>query len=366
MLTSETALTRTAKASRKTIKVVVLGFVLFIALRFAINSFASLWRSLNPPPPPPPTVGYGVLPAIHFPEVPASQQLPTEYQLETPTGTFPQFSDRAVVYLMPKNPPSLLDHEHALQTAAQLGFIFEPTILNSRTYRFTITDPLVTTLDLDLQEGTYLLQSDYLNRPDLLLQTEVPTKFDAVSEVKKFLSLSDSLPESVATVSGEVAYLKASGTSLVTAVSPSDAQYVEVNLNRPPVVGKYSMYTAEGEKGSIRAILAPLKGKKDNIVFMQNAFNPIDESRFETYPIRPVRDAWNALQNGGGFIPPSVSAQKVVVRSVELGYFEDLEGQEYLQPIYVFKGDNGFIGYVPALSSAYVDASQTSTTTGTP
>lgn len=349
--TSETALTRTAHISRKGIKYVVLGLILFLAARMAVNAFVTYWKATHPAPPPPPTVGFGVLPKIRFPEADDAQ--PKEYVLETANGTFPTFSDRAVVFLMPKNPPNLLDHQNALKKAAGLGFVFEPAILDERTYRFTLTDPLISTLDLDIQDGTFLLQTDYSNRPDLLLKTSPPTKFDAVSSVKKFLTSAGALTPDVATSSGDVRYLKSEGVELVPAVAPSDAQFVEVNLNRPPILAKYPAYTSEGKTGVIKAILVPLQGRSDTIAYLRNAYYPIDEQLIHTYPLRPIREAWNALQNGDGYIASGKNQEKAVIREVSLGYYEDLEGQMYLQPVYVFSGDNNFIAYVPAITAQY-------------
>ena len=45
-----------------------------------------------------------------------------------------------------------------------------------------------------------------------------------------------------------------------------------------------------------------------------------------------------------------------VIRRVYLGYYDDFEEQEYLQPIIVFEGDDGFLGYVHALDQTYVQA----------
>jgi hypothetical protein len=37
-----------------------------------------------------------------------------------------------------------------------------------------------------------------------------------------------------------------------------------------------------------------------------------------------------------------------------LAYYEPVTLTQYLQPIYVFKGDNNFIAYVPAISDKYI------------
>jgi len=349
--THQTGLTRAASSSRNIVKFAVIGLILFLAARMAFWAFVDYWKATHPPAPPPPTVGFGVLPPLAFPE--QGQIATKQYVLETPNGRFPEFSDRAAVFFMPKTAPSLLNHEKALQLATKLGYVFPPATVDERTYRFTLTEPLVSTLDLDIQDLTMTLQTDYLNRPDLLLKTESLTKFDAISSVKKYLTTAGTLTPDVATSAGEVIYLKSSGGEVTSAAVAADAQYVEVNLNRPPVIGKYKLYTSEGDKGVIRAVVAPLKGMTDTIVYLRNAYHPIDESFFHTYPLRPVREAWNALQNGDGFIAQGAQLEKAVIRDVTLGYYEDLEGQMYLQPIYVFSGDNGFLAFVPALSSQF-------------
>lgn len=349
--THQTGLTKAAASSRNLIKVAVIGLVLFLAARMAFWAFVDYWKATHPPAPPPPTVGFGVLPPINFPE--QTQVATQEFVLETATGKFPEFSDRAAVFVMPKPAPSLLDHERALQLAAQLDFIFPPTVIDDRTYRFTLTEPLVATLDLDIQDLTLNLQTDFLNRPDLLLQTQTLSKFDAVSAVKKYLTAAGTLTPDLATSSGEVTYLKSAGGEVIPAAVAADAQYIEVNLNRPPIIGKYKLYTSEGDHGVIRAVVAPIRGKTDTIVSLRNAYHPIDESFFHTYPLRSIREAWNALQNGDGFIAQGGQLEKAVIRDISLGYYEDLKGQIYLQPVYVFSGDNGFLAYVPALSSQF-------------
>lgn len=349
--THQTGLTKAASSSRNIVKFSVIGLILFLAARMAFWAFVDYWKATHPPAPPPPTVGFGVLPPLRFPE--QNQNATKEYVLETPTGRFPEFSDRAAVFFMPKAAPSLLDHERALQLAAKLDFIFPPDVIDNRTYRFTLTEPLVATLDLDIQDLTMNLQTDFLNRPDLLLQTQTLTKFDAISAVKKYLTTAGTLTPDMATSSGEVTYLKSAGGDVIPAQVAADAQYIEVNLNRPPIIGKYKPYTSQGYKGVIQAIVAPIEGKTDTIVSLRNAYYPIDESFFHTYPLRPVREAWNALQNGDGFIAQGGQIEKAVIRDISLGYYEDLEGQMYLQPVYVFSGDNGFLAYVPALSPQY-------------
>ena len=77
-----------------------------------------------------------------------------------------------------------------------------------------------------------------------------------------------------------------------------------------------------------------------------------------TYPLRDPRTAWNIIKSGEGYIASYDGEGQAVIRTVKLGYYDDFEEQEYLQPVYVFEGDNDFIGYVSALDPQYVQSNQ--------
>jgi hypothetical protein len=59
------------------------------------------------------------------------------------------------------------------------------------------------------------------------------------------------------------------------------------------------------------------------------------------------------MQAGEGYIVDKGENDRAVVRTVKLGYYDDFEEQEYLQPVYIFEGDGGFIGYVSALDPKF-------------
>jgi hypothetical protein len=131
------------------------------------------------------------------------------YKLETATGTLPSFGDRAKVFFMPKSSLSLLADENAKKVAAQLNYVFSPEVLDARTYRWRKSQPLESTLELDIQNYGMKITTDYLSRPELLTKSEVPTATEALNQVKGVLSATALLGSDLATASGEVTYLKA-------------------------------------------------------------------------------------------------------------------------------------------------------------
>lgn len=351
--TGPVSLTRAAYLGRLTIKYGAISLVALIIGRIFLTAAISFWRALYPPAPPPPTVGFGALPPLRFPTQ-LTEDKPTNYQLETATGTTPDFGDRAKVFLMIKSAPSLLSDQRAREIAASYGFIFEPDVISTDTYRWRKTAPLNIQLEMNIFNNHFSITSDYLSKGELLLDSKLPDDFSAVSQVKNFLSSADLLPSDVATAAGEVSYFKSLGGELSPAVSLSDADYIQVDLNPNPIDGRYRMFSPEGYKGAIRAVISGNFKSNDAVVEMDYTYQPIEYSEMHTYPLRTSQQAWNLLKAGEGYIAQRGEIDPAVVRQVSLGYYQDDQEQEYLQPIYVFEGDGGFIGFVPALDSRYV------------
>ena len=75
-----------------------------------------------------------------------------------------------------------------------------------------------------------------------------------------------------------------------------------------------------------------------------------------TYPIKTAQKAFRELQTRQGFIVNVGNNQQIItVRKASLAYFDSLEPQQYLQPIYVFSGDNGFQAYVRAIEAEWLE-----------
>jgi len=87
---------------------------------------------------------------------------------------------------------------------------------------------------------------------------------------------------------------------------------------------------------------------------MDYFYRQVDYLNFETYPLRTAKSAWNLVQSGDAYVLNGKGLKEAVVREVELAYYDSFDEQKYLQPIYVFKGDNNFMAFVPAVSANYL------------
>lgn len=340
-------LTKATQIGRVVVKFGAIALVVLMVGRVLINGMVALWIAANPEPPPPPTQGFGALPEIEFGTA-GSNIKPKSYQLELP-GEFPEFADRALVYFQPKGQLGLLSLEETKNTAASLGFFDEPIGLDVDDYRWRRAGTIDATLEMNTVTKNLRYSTDYLSRPEVQLNDELPNTFDAVQTVKQFLNSANLLPEDLATTYGETQFLKITGGTLSEAVSLSDAQVIRVDLFRTLVDG-YPAYTADGESGLVSATVAALDGRP-TVIELTRDYAPLDYELASTYPLRPVQEAWQLLKADEGHVAAARREDVAVIRSVSLGYFESAT-QLYLQPIYVFTGDTGFIGYVSALSTS--------------
>lgn len=339
-------LTDTAYVARQFIKYGGIVLVVLMVGRFALNVFADFWQRLHPTPPPPPTMAFGPLPQIKFPQ---KEQAALTYTLELPNGVFNDYGDRATVYLMPEKRARFLALDETITEAAQLGFKDKPQARTDTVYRFNKEDPLPTTLDVNISTGRMILSVNWSIDSNFVLIKQLPTEDKAQSEFMNYLKKADLVPEDLANGETHITYLKVTGNSYVPTVSLSEADFLRLDVFRAKIDDLYETVTPDPQQGVVRAIVS---GNPDKARYVGIEYNyyPVDYETNATYYLKQPSQAWMELQQGGGYIAqvdPGVS--EVIVRRVDLGYYDAFESQPYFQPVYIFRGDDNLIAYVPAL-----------------
>ena len=51
---------------------------------------------------------------------------------------------------------------------------------------------------------------------------------------------------------------------------------------------------------------------------------------------------------------PAIIPDEIIIRKIYLAYFEPATLTNYLQPVFVFEGDDNFVAYVSAVTDKYV------------
>lgn len=345
-------LTEIAHYTRRTIKWGSIIILALIVMRWVWNGFLTYWRAKHPPPLPPPTVAFGKLPIVRFPD----KELPQlSYRLETISGGTPDLGDRSRVFFMPVKRANLLALERATEQTQTLGFTFQPEKITNTRYRWTVTSPVFATLEMDIIYGSFVMDVAWEQDAEIVGSKMLPNEAKAVLEAQEYLADAGLLGGDLKNGRSGVTFWRASGADLVPTVSLSEAEFVRVDLFRENLQeGK--VLTANANEGLIQIIFSGNQAPKKRIIGVIYNYFPVNYNQSATYPLKTSAQAWEELKSGEGFVASKhENGEEIVVRRISLGFFDSLAPQTFLQPIYVFEGDNNFVGYVPAVSSEWVE-----------
>lgn len=348
-------LTQTAITTRKVLKYGAISLVALFILKITWQAGKDIWRKINPPPPPPPTVAFGKLPKLKFPKNPPAGGPQLTYRLETIQGGLVKLTDASRVYLMPKNPPNLLGLDRAKQKARQMGFVTQPEKINNTLYRWATPSSPPTILEMEINSGNFYLRYQFENDQELLAGKNLPSNEQAAQEAKSFLQTNGLLVDELATGSAEFNYLKLISPNLIPAISLSEADFIRVNLFRADLDG-LRIFPPNPKKALISFLFSGSRQRSKRIIEIHYTYYPIDRTTLATYPLKPIETAWQEMQSGSGYVANlGQNESQITVRKSYLAYYDSLEPQTFLQPIYVFEGDRDFFGYVPAIASEWME-----------
>lgn len=342
-------LTEVSGVARKVVSYGIVTLILVMLYPVAAKIVVDYWNKLHPLPPPPPTVTYGLLPPIAFPHV--LEEATPEFKLETVEGSLPAMPNVGKVYLVEINKARLLSLDRTRQIARVMGFTREVVPLDEQTYKYIHQD-LPAELVLNIVTWTLAYRYDWTTEPKMYITREVPAEIEAVSLAKKYFSKLGLMQSDLLAGIGKVHYYNATGSAMIPTDNSYEANFSRVDMFRAK---KDSMpiLTAGGDFTPVNVTFSGLVEPKQT-VSANFQYSMVTDTEFATYPLKPVSQAWAELLAGKGYISKK-PGPKITVRKVYLAYYESGEYQPFLQPIFVFDDRaNGFLGYVPAVASAYL------------
>ncbi len=343
----------TAIVARKAIKYGGIALVFLMVGRIILTASINYWKKIHPAPPPPPDVLFGKLPKIVFPQ---AEPTTFTYKLETPTGGLPsKLPNQFRVFFMPIKKASLLAYDAASAVATRLDFIQESKKLSETEYRWDASDPIPSSLTINIITGAFVLDKRWQSDPSYTTPTIYYTDSQSLDRMYNLLSRVDLLPEDIKEGKSTIQYLKADKDQIVSAVSLSQAHFVQVNLYRAPVDG-VEVVNPSSKQGLITGILALQREDARQFINLNYNYFPVDTERSAVYPIIGVAEAWQRLQKGEGFIAGvKQNATEVTIREISIQYYDPDTAQQFMQPVYVFRGDPDFTAYVSAVSDAWTE-----------
>jgi hypothetical protein len=182
----------------------------------------------------------------------------------------------------------------------------------------------------------------------------MPTKEEAIDIAKSYLLGANKLPDDLASGENKVSYWKISFDGLQSVSSLSEANIIKVDFFRKKIDDNLNVMSAKVNSAPVSVLVSgsQLEGKR--IVEVNYKYANIDREMYSTYPIKTTEEAWNELKAGNYWPASDVNGIDVAINNVYLAYFEPVSLTNYLQPIYVFEGNQDFVAYVPAITDKYI------------
>ncbi|PIR99162.1 hypothetical protein COT87_00890 [Candidatus Collierbacteria bacterium CG10_big_fil_rev_8_21_14_0_10_44_9] len=343
----------TAIVARKAIKYGGIALVFLMIGRIVLSASFAYWKKIHPDPPPPPDVLFGKLPKIVFPQAKATS---FNYSLETPTGGLPtRLPGQFKVFFMPIKKANLLAYDAAQSIATRLDFILPAKKLSETEYRWDGSVPISSSLTINIITGAFVLDKRWQEDASYTTPNIYYTDSQAIDRVYNLLSRIELLPEDIKTGKPTVLPLKADKDQIVSAVALAQANFLQVNLYRAPVDG-VEVVNSQPNKGLITAIIALQREEAKQFISLNYNYYPVDLTRSASYPLIGVAEAYQRLQKGEAFISlVKPNTTNVSIRDVTLQYYDSDIAQQFMQPVYVFRGEPDFTAYVSAVSDAWVE-----------
>lgn len=339
------SLTHTAYMSRNIIKYGGIGVIFLVFLWMSITTGYKIYRAAHPVYVAP-TQRYGVLPAIVFPE---KEKTNKSFSFEFANDTVPQFSDQARVYVIYRSSSSIMALEKDKETAKKFEFTEEPTEVKTGVYEFK-NSSLNKTLTMNVLNGSFALTYPYMSDQLLISSTNMPSKNEAIEIASSYLGIGDKMTDDLKNGEKKVSYWKIQNGSLIAANSQSEANMARVDFYRSKL-NELEVLSENVGKASVSVLVSGSDVADKEVLEVNYKDLNIDSESYSTYPIKKAEEAIEDLKAGNYWPASDITAAQTTIRNMYLAYFEPVSLTNYLQPIFVFEGDNNFVAYVSAVSS---------------
>jgi len=346
-----TSLHRVTEVTKKLLLGLGIGISLIIIIAFIVQVIKS---SLPPPPPPPPTVSFGQLSSIPFPDNTLNKGF--TYTVNTLTGQFPAFGDRAMVYKLDKPVISLLSLQQTTDIVKQNGFSDPPTKISDTLYQWQQTNAPQPKIMYNIvtQGFHYSLNTNYLTDSDVLAANNLPDQVNAINDVRNFFASFNADLSDIDMTKTQTTLFSIQGNTLVPASSYSHANVIQVDffqndLNKLPIY--YVHYPHSIINAFISSVSTP-----NQVAEAYYAHQKIILDQNATYPIKTTDEAFQELKNNKGFIANYDGTKtNITITNVLFAYYMGINQQDYLMPVIVFQGNNNFYAYVSAIKNDWVN-----------
>ena len=324
---------------------IILGTLIALIILFRIGVLIK--NIIAPTPPAPPTVAFGKLPEITLPANLDNKNY--IYIIDTVTGELPKFPDRAKVFKVIPISTDLLALKRASQEVAQVGFTNGPARVKENIYQWN--DPrsqIGRRINFDIFSSEFNISSEFFNDPVIQSGANLPSPDEAKNLAQNFLSSMAILPDDIKTTN--FYYFSIQNSQLTSVNSFGDAQIIEIDFSQNDL-DNLPIYYPRPYNSTMSIFIGG--GENQPQILQAQYFHQKVSTESATYPIKTAQIAFSELKEGKAYIA-SPGKDEVSLQNISLAYYMSDKAQNYVMPIVVFQGDNGFIAYLSAVKDAWI------------
>jgi hypothetical protein len=302
-------------------------------------------------PPAAPQAAFEKLPAIPFPNQTKEN---ISYSLDTLTGFLPNFSDRAKVYKIISDPPTLLGLDKTREKVAKVGFSSSGNRISEDTYQWTDQGgSLQKTITMNIFSSDFTFSSSYLTAQSLEAFSGSYEKDQAVEVAKSFLSGMSLFPQDIDENKTKTTLYSINNNTLTPTSKISDTKIAKIDFFQKDL-DDLPIYYQDGTSSTFDFLI----GKENKELKVVNArfFHKNISQTSSTYAIKTASEAYSELQKGNAYIAyKPANTVEFTIKKVFLGYYVGEDQQEFVMPIVVFEGSDNFVAYVSAVKDEWIN-----------
>lgn len=280
-----------------------------------------------------------------------------DYFLDTVEGKPIEATGSAKVFFIPPQTSKFGFREKIYVIAKQFGF--DESIKHTLSDTTAKFDDGKQSLTIDITNFNFTYEYDIQKDEGIFINYNIPSKEKAEETAVDFLRGTGRYPEELSKGKTNTLYYKydPAQSRLQPAARPQEANVVEVDFYRPDVeaLPQALSMVSPSYFTSQNYVIMVFNEEGFKVLKAQVKFFEKSGEQVGVYPIITGEAAYKKLQEGQGKVVSPPKGKNVAVKKMFLGYYDPDTYQEYLQPVFVFLGDDNFVGYVPAVQSEYVN-----------
>ncbi|OGH11639.1 MAG: hypothetical protein A3B38_02895 [Candidatus Levybacteria bacterium RIFCSPLOWO2_01_FULL_36_13] len=345
-------LTDASKETKLILKWAGIILASLLVLVFAFRTLVLIKDTFFPTPPPKPTVLFGKISQPSFPASSVNKEL--KFSIDTLTGELPNLTDQIKVYKIETPKADLLALKTIGENVGAAGFENGPFKVSDELYFWTDSSGnFLKTIRVNIQNGNFTMFSPFYFNAGILSAKNLPKEKEAVNYAQRFLSNMNYLSTDFDLSKTKTQLISIQDGQLVGAISKASTHAYRINFYQKNV-NNYPIFYEKPNESNINVIVAGDSSSSHVVRATYILQKPSKES--STYPIKTAKEAYEELKEGKAYIASFYGeSSNIKIKDVFLAYYIGSKIQDYLYPIIILEGNDGFFAYLPAVRDEWIN-----------